>query len=172
MSRRKVLGVGLVVAVVAVLAVATYLVMGQFDIFGSEQGVPAPDPCGYYTPVGYSVTVAPYSTGYICFPHNTPFRLAVGYMGPVMIGTLSCGVTGYVMGSEIDCCVSWVGQNGYGTTTTGFENMGSGTTILTVGPVTVQLGSSIPCSDAAGYPGHNLQIVNSGNYPTVATLIY
>jgi hypothetical protein len=169
MSRRKVLGVGLVVAVVAILAVAAYLVMAQVHVLQLPGGIVF---CGPYTPAGRSTTVGGESTGYICFPHNTPFRLVVGYMGPVMIGLLSCGATGYVMGSEIDCCVSWVGQNGYGTTTTGFGNMGSGATVLTVGPVTVQLESSIPCSDAAGYPGHNLQIVNSGNYPTVATLIY
>ena len=179
MSRRKVLGAGIVVAVVAVLAVAAYIVMAQWNTEPLKP-LPVSSSClGSYTPSGYTVTVNPKATAEICFPHNRPFRLVVGYMGPAGGATVAiCGATGYVMASEIQCNVSWVGQNGNGTTTVGCAPMGSGTTILTVGSATVQLSSSGACSEntplvgTPGYSGHALSVVNSGTSPACVTLMY
>lgn len=176
MSQRKVLGVGIVVAAVAILAAVAYLAMSQTSIM--RRFTPVVD-CSAesYTPIGYAITVAPGETGYICFPHDAPFRLVVADMGVVGTGTTTpaftfCLATGYVMASEWGCMVSWVGQNGDGTTTVGSGHMTSGETILTVGGATVRLASSVTCSDASGYPGHNLQIVNGSACLVHATLIY
>jgi hypothetical protein len=175
MSRRKVLGVWIVVSVVAVLAVTAYLVMAQTAALPQLQLIPTCS--GSYTPSGYRITVAAHTTGEICIPHDTPFCLIVGYMGPVTsaTATVPCGgATGYVMGSEVNCCVSWVGQNGNGIAALGQTPIGapSAVTILSVGPAMVQVPSSTSCSDASGYPGHALRIVNNGGSPTVASLTY
>jgi len=170
MSRRTVLGAGIVVAVVAVLGVAAYIVIAQTCSGGGGTK---------YTPSAYSLTVNPGATAEVCFPHYMPFRLVVGYMGFWGGGTVPsiCGATGFVMASENSCNVSWVGQNGNGTTTVGCNAMGSGTTILTVGPTTVRLTSSSKCTDivpvgGGTYFGHTLQIVNTGNSAARVTLMY
>jgi hypothetical protein len=147
--------------VFAVLAVVAYVVVAQVSSSCS----------GSYAPSGYSVAINPMDTVEICFPHNTPFRLAVGYLEA---GGHSA--TGFVVGSENNCYVSWVGQNGDGTPTVGCDAVGRGTIVLNVGAVAVGLKSSEECSEmvnlTSSYPGHTLMIGNSGTGQVRVTLMY
>jgi hypothetical protein len=117
------------------------------------------------------MVINPMDTAEICFPHNTPFRLALGYLEAG-----GHGATGFVVGSENNCYVSWVGQNGDGTPTVGCDAVGRGTIVLNVGAVAVGLKSSEECSEmvnlTSSYPGHTLMIGNSGTGQVRVTLMY
>ena len=165
MPRNRTLKAGLILAAAAAAGLSAYIAIGQITL-----------PCpGSYAPAGYAVVVGSGSTEEFCFPHNTPFRLVVGFCAA---GTPDESATGFIMASENDCYVSWVGQNGDGTTTAGCDRMGSGEVALRVGPVYVALKSNLAggCAEMVGldssYPGHSLMIVNPGAGLAYVTLMY
>ncbi len=136
MTRKKLLVISL--AGLAALGVVAYVVIAQVIS---------------YTPEGRIITVASGTVAEISFPHWRPFFVVMGELWA------ASEATGFVMATENDCWISWVGMNGDGTVTKGNAAMGTGMTILRVGAVELKLNPRCthrhPLTEE-GQPGHTL----------------
>jgi len=150
MAKKKLLIASLVALSLTVLALVAYIIVAQVTI---EQ----------YTPIGWWViAVNPGQTAEIPFPHFAPFRAVMSEIWG------ASEATGFVMASENNCWVSWMGLNGDGTVTQGNADMSTGTTILKVKDVTLKRNSGPPLGQEKcghtdppkelGQPGHTLII--------------